>query len=210
MYVFTNCNGLRSAAIEYGVTSIGTGAFDYCTNLTSVTVPGSVTNIGAYAFNHCASLTNVNIPKSVSTIKSGAFWSCVNLTGIYFAGNAPNVPTGPPGAPTSAFYLDQYAIAFYLPGTVGWGNFFFYGGLPAVLWNPLIQTSGTNFGTQGTQFGFNITGTPNIPIVVEACTDLANPLWSPLQTLTLTNGLVYFSEPLEVGYAARYYRISAP
>jgi hypothetical protein len=31
-----------------------------------------------------------------------------------------------------------------------------------------------------------ITGTTNIPIVVEDRTNLANPVWIPLQTLTLT------------------------
>ena len=49
-----------------------------------------------------------------------------------------------------------------------------------MLWNPLIQASGTSFGVQSSQFGFNITGTTNIPIVVEACTNLANPQWTPV------------------------------
>jgi hypothetical protein len=60
---------------------------------------------------------------------------------------------------------------------------------------------------QNGQFGFNITGTPNIPIVVEASTDLANPVWTPLATMTLTNGLVYFSEPVQTNSQSRFYRI---
>ena len=59
------------------------------------------------------------------------------------------------------------------------------------------------------QFGFNITGTTNIPIVVEASTGLASPVWTPLQSLTLTNGSYYFSEPFQPGSSQRYYRISS-
>jgi hypothetical protein len=79
-----------------------------------------------------------------------------------------------------------------------------------VLWNPLIQTSDGSFGVQNNQFGFNFTGTTNIPVEVEACTNLANPVWTTLQSLTLTNGLVYFSEPLQTNSSGRFYRISAP
>jgi hypothetical protein len=45
---------------------------------------------------------------------------------------------------------------------------------------------------------------------VEACTNLATPVWTPLQTLTLTNGSFYFTEPFQTNSAARYYRISSP
>ena len=95
-----------------------------------------------------------------------------------------------------------------MPGTTGWSNPF--DGLPAVLWNPLIQASGASFGISNSQFGFNITGTANIPIVVEACTNLVNPVWSLRQSLTLTNGLFYFSEPVQNSRTGRFYRISSP
>ena len=65
---------------------------------------------------------------------------------------------------------------YYLPGTTGWSNSF--DGVPAVLWNPLIQTADGSFGVRTNQFGFNITGTPNIPIVVQAADNLANPVWT--------------------------------
>jgi hypothetical protein len=82
--------------------------------------------------------------------------------------------------------------------------------VPAVLWNPVIQASGASFGVQSNEFGFDIAGTTNIPIVVEACTNLVQPVWLPLQSMTLTNGLVYFSEPVQSSSAGRFYRISAP
>ncbi len=100
------------------------------------------------------------------------------------------------------------ATVYYLPATTGWSNTF--GGVPAVLWNPLINTGDGSFGLSNNQFGFNITGTSNIPIVVEACADLAGPAWSPLASLTLTNGLMYFSDAQWTNYSGRYYRISSP
>jgi len=65
-------------------------------------------------------------------------------------------------------------------GTTGWSNTF--AGRPAVLWNPLIQVNGSSFGVRSNQFGFNVTGTGHIPIVVETCTNLVNPEWVPLTT----------------------------
>jgi hypothetical protein len=44
----------------------------------------------------------------------------------------------------------------------------------------------------------------NIPIVVEACTNLANPVWTPLQTLTPS------SDPQLKNHPGRYYRNSLP
>ena len=85
-----------------------------------------------------------------------------------------------------------------------------FGGLPTVLWNPQVQTSDASFGVRTNRFGFNITGTTNIPIVVEACTNLANPAWSPLQSCTLTNGSVYFSDPDWTNYPGRFYRLRSP
>jgi hypothetical protein len=93
-----------------------------------------------------------------------------------------------------------------LPGTAAWGSTF--EGLLAVLWNPKVMTSGAGFGVHGNQFGFTITGTANIPIEVEGCADSANLVWSRLQTLTLTNGLFYFSEPMQTRGYGRLHRIT--
>jgi hypothetical protein len=95
-----------------------------------------------------------------------------------------------------------------LPGATGWSNGI--AGLTPVLWNPQAQTSDASFGVRTNKFGFNITGTTNIPIVVEACTNLANSGWMPLQTCKLTNGSIYFSDPQWTNYPARLYRIRSP
>jgi hypothetical protein len=89
-----------------------------------------------------------------------------------------------------------------------WGLTF--AGLPAVLWNPQVQTSDGSFGVRTNRFGFNITGTTNIPIVVEACTNLTSPVWTTLQSCNLTNGSLYFSDPQWTNYPSRFYRIRSP
>jgi hypothetical protein len=197
---FYGCRSLGSIMIPGSVTSIGEQAFDYCTSLTNVTMYNGLASIGEYAFELCTGLTNVTIPGSVISIEGCAFFYCTNLTGVFFQGNAPGVGLN--------VFIGDNATVYYLPSTSGWSSPF--ANRQALLWNALIQTSGTSFGVQSNQFGFNITGTPYIPIVVEGCTNLASPVWTPLQTFTITSGVVYFSEPLQTNSFGRYYRISSP
>jgi BspA type Leucine rich repeat region (6 copies) len=189
-------------AVPSTVTSIGDHSFAESTNLTSIIISGNVTNIGFGAFAD-SGLRNVTVLGGVTGIQQAAFYGCGRLTSVFFNGNAPTVGL-------LVFTFDNKATAYYLQGTTGWSDFAFYAGIPTVLWNPQVQTGDTSFGAQNNQFGFNITGTTNIPIVVEACTNLVNPVWIALQTLTLTNGLIYFSEPLQANYASRYYRFRSP
>lgn len=85
-----------------------------------------------------------------------------------------------------------------------------FGGGPTVLWNPQVQTSGASFGVRTNRFGFTITGTSNLVIVVEACTNLANPLWSPVGTNTLIGCPSYFSDPQWTNYPGRFYDLRSP
>jgi hypothetical protein len=78
------------------------------------------------------------------------------------------------------------------------------------LWNPSIQTTDASFGVLSNQFGFTISGTTNIPLVVEACTNLVSASWTPLQTCTLTNGSIYFSDPQWTISPTRFYRLRSP
>jgi hypothetical protein len=195
---FADCEGLTNVTFELGLTIIQPSMFGGCHSLTNVTIPSSVTNIGDNAFSQCTALTQVFFTGNAPMVDNTVFED------FYITGIGPDVP----------YYT---ATAYYLPGTTGWAEFSsntfipttnIY--IPAVLWNPTMEASGPNFGVVSNQFGFNITGTSNIPIVLEACTNLAQPDWVPLQSMTLTNGSVSFSEPLQTNSPARFYRIIAP
>jgi hypothetical protein len=190
---------LGSYTVPNTVRSLADHAFYNCTHLTRVTMPNGLADIGTYAFCYCSGLINVAIPASVTNIGLFAFGYCPNLAGIYFWSNAP--PVG-----SYAFSGASKVTAYYLPGTTGWSYFSAIAGIPVVLWNP--QT--TSLGVQNNQFEFNVTGTTNIPVVVEACTNLASSVWSPLQSFTLTNGLVAFHDLQWTNYHARFYRLNSP
>ena len=151
-------------------------------------------------FADCTSLTSVTLPNSVTSIGDDAFYSDTSLSGVYFQGNAPS-------ADSSVFSGDTNATAYYLPGTTGWGAFSTNTGLPVVLWNPQVQTSGASFGVLTNGFGFTINWASGMVIVVEACTNLANPTWCPLGTNTLTGGSSFFSDPRWSNYPVRLYRL---
>jgi len=202
---FNYCPSLTNVTIPDSITSIGFATFDW-TGLTSVVIPNSVTNIGGYAFYFCESLTNVTIGNNVNSIGYAAFASCANLLGVYFKGNAPSVITNTFNG-NDTFSDDTNTIVYFLPGTTGWGALF--GGLPAVRWNPQVKND-ASFGVRTNRFGFAITGTTNIPIVVEACTNLSGGAWTPLQTCTVTNGSIYFTDPAWTNHPTRLYRLRSP
>jgi len=140
----------------------------------------------------------VIIPASSASIGSWAFDYCYSLTGVYCLGNAPS-----PGS--NVFNGANSATVYYLPGTTGWEPT--YGGRPTVLWNPQVQVDGPGFGVGPGGFTLPITGTANIPIVLEAAPDLAGAAWTPLLSVTLTNGSIQFTDSDYSNHPARFYRI---
>ena len=233
---FDQCYSLTNVTIGNRVTSIEPGTFNECVSLTSVTIPNSVISIGYAAFNVCYSLTNVTIgnsvtiigfmafsgtsltsvtiPNSVTIIEDSAFDQCYNLTNVYFKGNAP-LPFN--GYPFTEF-LNNNLTVYYLPGTTGWDTFSYdyyydYYDFQIVPWylpNPVILDFEPNFGVQTNGFGFMISWATNISVVVEACTNFANPVWQSVQTNTLTGGSCYFSDPAWANYPSRFYRLRSP
>jgi hypothetical protein len=198
---FAGCYYLTSVSIPDGVTVIPEWTFDTCGGLSRVILPGSLTSIRYAAFRSCGALTKVTIPSGVTDIQGGAFGACYSLATVYFAGDAPSIQQ-------YAFDADNSATAYYLPGRTGWASSF--AGLPAVLWNPLLQINDPAFGPRPGGFGLPITGTPDIPILLEATMPLSDGTWVPLQSCTLTNGSIHLSDPEWRNFPARFYRIRSP
>ncbi|MBN2505196.1 MAG: leucine-rich repeat domain-containing protein [Verrucomicrobia bacterium] len=198
---FASCAGLTWVTIPDSVRSIGWQGFAYCSGLTNVTLGNSVTNIDSYAFVYCSGLTRVTLPATLLNIGQEGFRSCTGLTGVYFMGNACSVGWG-------AFAGDEHATVYYLPETTGWGTTF--GDRPTAPWMPEVLVRDARFGVRANQFGFAITWASGRIVVVEACTNLTHPAWSPLQTNILGADPLYFGDPEWTNCAARYYRLRAP
>jgi hypothetical protein len=192
-FAFANCASLTNMIIGNGVTSIGGDAFVVCTNLISIIIPNSVTNIGGFAFVNCTSLTSVTIGKGVTSLGDYAFRYCPSLTTAYFLGNAP-FDYG------DAFTEYDPVTVFYMTGATGWSSTF--GGAGTELWNPQAIAPGFT----GGQFGFNLTGIPYAGIVIEACTNLSNPVWLPVATNSHRQSI--FIDPSN--YPSRFYRFRSP
>jgi hypothetical protein len=76
-----------------------------------------------------------------------------------------------------------------------------------VVWDYRLDLPGG--GTEGGVFRSDHTYSV-ASVVVEACTDLALPDWSPVGTNTLVEGWSYFSDPEWTNYANRFYRLRSP
>ena len=195
-----------SYTISNSVTSIGGSAFGGSRGLTNVTMGYGVTSIDDFAFTSVG-LMSVTVPASVTNIGSFAFASSSGLLRAYFQGNAPSV-NGVAGSENSnVFMFSGAGKVYYLPDTTGWGATF--GNWPTVLWNPQMQTTNNSFGVRTNQFGFNLTGTASIPVVVEACTNMGGA-WMPVFSGSVTNGSIYFSDSQSTNYPQRFYRVRSP
>ncbi len=200
--VFEYCQLLTSASIPDSVTNIADLAFSHCYVLTDVNIGSNVQRIGAQAFSYCYGLKNVSIPSSATSLGYGAFQQCTNLTSVLFQGPAPTLSGSYvfSGTPATIYYLPAFASNW--PVT--------FGGRPTLCWNPQVQRD-ADFGFANKRFGFNATGTANIPVAIEACTNLSAGIWKPLTNTTLgTAGSFLFTDPASTNLPARFYRIVWP
>jgi hypothetical protein len=200
--VYWLCTGLTSVTIPNSVTNIGQAAFKDCTNLTSITIPNSVIKIASWAFFNCASLTSVTIGNGVTNIEMVAFSDCPSLTKVLFEGNAPVLD------PSFHPFDRSLRTIYYKAGTTGWGPY--SDGIPTRLWNPRPLTGDVSFGVHSNEFGFTITGSSNLVVVVEANSNLNNSVWNPIQTNILTDGSFHFRDPQWTNYSGRFYRLNMP
>ena len=208
--VFFGCSSLTSVVLPNGIRQIGDYSFQYCYQLSGISIPPSVTRVGQYAFFGCTKLLSVTIPISVTSIGSSAFSQCPALSVANFEGNAPQAesPSLFDGSPT---------IVCYLAGTSGWKATF--GGAPTALCpflNPVIVTTGNQFGVTEKGFGFSILWAANASVIVEASPSLVAPSWAPISTNIIkfspgssdpSNGLSQFIDATVTERSHRYYRL---
>ena len=183
-----------SGLVQYPVTRAG-----------SYTIPNGVSNIWTFAFYACSKLTTVTIPPSVTYIGTDSFQYCTNLGDVHFEGDAPYVAAH--GA--TVFDHDDNVTIYILSGAGGWAyppTFF----RPLWPWLPKMEVASDTTGAQTNQFGFNITWADGKVMTVDACTDLAHPVWTPIGTVTLAGGAAYFSDPDSTNYTSRFYRVHSP
>ncbi|MDD5708271.1 MAG: leucine-rich repeat domain-containing protein, partial [Kiritimatiellae bacterium] len=196
-YAFCNCTSLTSIAIPSGVTTIGGFAFYGCTSLTSVTIPSSVPSIGFSIFYGCSALSSVTIPDSVTSIDYYAFTYCTSLDSVYFAGLPPT-----PGffvfssTPATIYYLPAFASSW--PAT--------YADRPTRLWNPVFTDTALAAGA----ISCSVTGSPPIPIALEATTNLTTGPWVRLCTTNLTDSSITLPDPDFSSHPTRFYRLVGP
>jgi hypothetical protein len=200
-WAFHTCFNLASVRMSNQVRSIGGSAFAVCSWLTSITLPDTITELGPYAFWTCIRLTSVTVPAGVSNLLHSTFANCWELTGVYFKGNAPFVEQ-------NLFAGSDEVTVYFLPGTTGWESS--YGGRPTKLWNPEVPSTGSGFGGAGGEFGFTITGTEGLAVVVEAASSLIDPEWTVVSTNILTGGSTPFNDPHSTGKPVRFYRLRSP
>ncbi len=226
---FSGCESLASVTIGSGVRRIGSGAFCNDNNLQAAYFMGNPPSLAGveqlFPGTNAAQTKIYYLSETTGwdpQIQSGdsSFGVHSNRFGFNISGNnnlsviveaSTNLayPFWSPVATNtgSSYFSDpqwlNYPVRFYRLQTPT------FVGLPVVFWDPEIQVGNGSFGMRSNQFGVTITGTANIPIVIEACTNLAHPVWTPLLTATLTNGFLYFSDPAWTNFPARFYRIGA-
>jgi hypothetical protein len=197
------CPSSRTGAytVPGTVTVIGDSSFFQCAGLTSIRFPNSVTTIADGAFYYCTGLTNAFFGTGVASIGVSSFLYCTTLTGAYFAGNAPAVTN-------YTFNGDPLAVAYYLPTAQGWGPYL--GAIPTATWRPNLSAGDPDFGIRGNGFGFNISWADGMTVVVEACTSLTAPIWTPVSTNTVAGGISSFHDPHWSDFPRRFYRVRWP
>jgi hypothetical protein len=224
---FEECFNLTSLTLGGGVSSIGTAAFAYCSSLTNVLIPDSVTVLNENAFYSCSKMTNVVIGNGLGIIGGAAFEKCSRLANVqigakvaeidgYAFANCPDLASVSflgiaPATDDTVFQFDSSFTAYVLPGTTGWDT-----ALPGVtiaplsLPYPVILPGSTGLNGPAGAFAFTVSWSTNATVVVEACSNLAQAVWQPLQTNDISGGLITFSDANWSDFPNRFYRVRTP
>jgi hypothetical protein len=236
---FDSCVSLTNIAIPSSVVSIGYTAFRNCSSLKAISVaslnpafssldgvlfdknqttliqypsgklgnynlPQSVRSIADWAFAYSLALQKVVIDRNVTNIGNYAFSGCTNLSTAFFMGTIPDLYW------EGLFLGDTNVLTYYLPGNSGQWSTTYPFVPPMILWNPHIQHGNQSPGMRTNGFGFTLAGSTNLVLVVEACTNLAAPVWTPIATNTLADGSSDFTDLDSKNHPSRFYRLSPP
>ena len=225
-YAFSGCRNLSGIAIGDGVTNIGHYAFKGCAGLVEIEIPDSVTAMGNYAFESCVGLATARVGNGITTlygtfsqcsnlvravmgsgvanIAYSVFRNCPRLTGAYFPGAAPML------SGTNWFDGATNATVYRLPGAAGWPEVpGLWAGRPTALWLPETKAD-ESLGVRDGRFGFSVGWAGGQTIVVEAATNLADPVWVPVGTNALDGDSTYFSDAEWADRPGCFYRITMP
>ena len=161
-----------------------------------------VTTIDSMAFHTCDSLYSLTLPATLSHIGSIAFNTCVNLSTVYFQGDAPTYDV------YHAMWGDLYPFdywrltVFFVSGHSGFGTSWAL--CPVAPWKAHLSIGEQ---VEGEPVAVDIQWGAAETVVVEACTNLANPAWIPVCTNTLTGDGATINDLECTNHLGRFYRI---
>ena len=222
---FEGCDHLTAVHLPDTVADIGLGAFRNCGRLADIVLPDSVTNLGASAFAECASLCRISIPDGVTQIHQGTFDQCLHLQEVTFGRGLSEIASL---AFSACWELDRayfrgeactlsYSsfpypkpVLYYLPSAAGWPvPPSPWHGYSTAYWLPEVLADSPPTVQDGT-CRFTVGWTEGQSVVVEACTDLDDPVWVPLDSRTLEDCGFLFSDSEAAGHSNRFYRLRSP
>ena len=107
MYIFEDCQSLKSAILECDVEKIPDGTFYRCENLQTVIIPACIKEIGEIAFSDCTRLEEIHCK---ATMPPAAIVGAFNNVGLVVGGCTLYVPQGSKSLYESAENWPPYSI----------------------------------------------------------------------------------------------------
>lgn len=175
------------------VTEVGCCSFKFCSSLRNVILSEGVRYIGPHAFRGCENLTSMVVPASVNEIGDSAFSYCYKLSRFYFKGDPPTVEYG-----FETRSIDPIIVR-YRPGANGWGDLFY--GHPTEMWTLQIL----DYTFEDNAFHIKVTSPNEMDVVIMACINLVEEEWVALGSMSMSNGINDFVDPIGVDFPNRYY-----
>ena len=198
-----NACGLIQVTIPDSVTSIGDQAFLLCTALTNVVMGNGVESIGTWAFGCCSSLVDVMLPASLRVVGDCAFSDCTGLSTVFFTGAPPSF------SDAGSVFSSTSTTLFYLREDAGWNTLSFADHV--LTWWHASISSNPELGLSGGLFGFTVVGGTNMPLVVDACTNLVEKGWTTVaRAKTDSAGSYVFTDPASTNKPTSFYRVTWP